>query len=75
LDIIDQDVIISIAKVRSGKTVDWGHPILEHHRGIVAIKKTGNEPNNASKATVIEKEMRENEINNRMVKTLVHYKH
>lgn len=54
--------------------MDWGHPILEHHRGIVAIKKTGNEPNNASKATVIEKEIRENEINNRMVKTLVRSK-
>ena len=54
--------------------MDWGHPILEHHRGIVAMKKTGNEPNNASKATVIEKEIRENEINNRMVRNLVRLK-
>jgi hypothetical protein len=72
-EISEQEVIYSIARVRSGKTVDWGHPVLEHVKGIVSMKnaKPGNEPANAGKATVIEKE---NEISNKMIKTVVRNK-
>lgn len=72
MNIEKQDVIYSIAKIRNGgKTVDWGHPELEHVKGIVVINKnvkSENELANASKATVIE---RENEISNKMIRTVV----
>lgn len=49
-------MIYSIATISKSKTVDWGHPVVEHKKGIVTIKKTGNEAATENKATIIEKD-------------------